>query len=534
MVAIGIRFLTGRYHATPWDGHVNEGTPEWPPSPWRLLRALIAAWHHKGKARWPAETMERLVHRLASELPHYKLPPANTGHTRHYDPTYTSATLVFDAFVSVEKGAELVVAWPTVELPHDERAALAELLEGLPYLGRSESWVEARLIDDWPGTPDCLPANGQAEGDLARLFAPDPFDVYAACRAAFLAAERERALSVTRDKAAAKGKDPAKAKLTAKEEARVEAMLPPSLFGALQCETADLRAAGWSKPPGGRWARWTLPPRALEHHRHRPRPHVRSTEGVTVARFSLHGTVRPPLTETLRLGEKARAALLLRSNGAGVFVGRGADQSPAEDHRHAFYLPCDDDDDGRLDHLVVYCAAGFDERALRGLASLRELTQEGGRPPVRVSLDGLGDAKLYGTHTAVLATGRVFVSRTPYLLTRHPKAHRDGRPKLDSQGRQIDGPEDQLRREIALRGLPEPVAVEPLGHTVARGRPVRWLHFVRHRKRGHGACFNTMPFGFRVVFPEEVQGPLAFGYGAHYGLGLFVPEGSAADVRRSL
>ena len=45
MVAIGIRFTAGRYSATPWGHQVNEGLIEWPPSPWRLLRALVAVWH---------------------------------------------------------------------------------------------------------------------------------------------------------------------------------------------------------------------------------------------------------------------------------------------------------------------------------------------------------------------------------------------------------------------------------------------------------------------------------------------------------
>lgn len=44
MIAISLTFPAGRYHATPWDRHVNEGAVEWPPSPWRLLRSLVAVW----------------------------------------------------------------------------------------------------------------------------------------------------------------------------------------------------------------------------------------------------------------------------------------------------------------------------------------------------------------------------------------------------------------------------------------------------------------------------------------------------------
>ncbi|MCX6942919.1 MAG: type I-U CRISPR-associated protein Csb2, partial [Verrucomicrobia bacterium] len=47
MIAIKIDFPAGRWHATAWGTHVNEGVTEWPPCPWRLCRALIAAWHWK-------------------------------------------------------------------------------------------------------------------------------------------------------------------------------------------------------------------------------------------------------------------------------------------------------------------------------------------------------------------------------------------------------------------------------------------------------------------------------------------------------
>jgi len=42
MLALSFTFPGGRYHATPWGRHVNEADLEWPPSPWRIVRALIA------------------------------------------------------------------------------------------------------------------------------------------------------------------------------------------------------------------------------------------------------------------------------------------------------------------------------------------------------------------------------------------------------------------------------------------------------------------------------------------------------------
>ena len=43
-LTITVHFDLGRYHATPWGRNVNEGTVEFPPSPWRVLRALYSVW----------------------------------------------------------------------------------------------------------------------------------------------------------------------------------------------------------------------------------------------------------------------------------------------------------------------------------------------------------------------------------------------------------------------------------------------------------------------------------------------------------
>ena len=66
MTVLQLSFPAGRFHATPWGRHVNEGAVEWPPSPWRIVRALIATWHWKAKADVPEAVMRSLVTALAA------------------------------------------------------------------------------------------------------------------------------------------------------------------------------------------------------------------------------------------------------------------------------------------------------------------------------------------------------------------------------------------------------------------------------------------------------------------------------------
>ncbi len=76
-----------------------------------------------------------------------------------------------------------------------------------------------------------------------------------------------------------------------------------------------------------------------------------------------------------------------------------------------------------------------------------------------------------------------------------------------------------------LAGFPSPSSVEAVPSTDLAGHETRWLGFRRQRNQGNGRkVASGMGYGFRIKFPDVVRGPIALGYGAHFGLGLFVPE----------
>lgn len=173
---LAIRFPLGRYHATPWDRSVNEGATEWPPSPWRLLRALVATWY----TRWPdlpAPVLDGVLDALG-DPPSYLTPQVRSAQTRHYLPDLDHCKgesgrtdLTLDPFLWLGRDAELLVQWDA-DLGGEQRAALEKLAELLPYLGRADSVCEARLLDSDP-EPDAIWWRPGAEGEqTARLLAP--------------------------------------------------------------------------------------------------------------------------------------------------------------------------------------------------------------------------------------------------------------------------------------------------------------------------------------------------------------------------
>ena len=46
---------------------------------------------------------------------------------------------------------------------------------------------------------------------------------------------------------------------------------------------------------------------------------------------------------------------------------------PLSGHRYAYFLPADEDGDGRIDHLTIFASAGFTEAEQRALEILRHL-----------------------------------------------------------------------------------------------------------------------------------------------------------------
>lgn len=524
MVNIELRFLAGRFHATPWGRHVNEGAVEWPPSPWRLLRALVATWYLKNKVGWGDDTTLRtLLTKLASALPTYQLPHASAGHTRHYMPINEGKnekrTKVFDTFLHPD--GVVKIAWE-IDLDEDKRALLAALLKNLSYLGRAESLVDATLStagDSMEPNARPLEANAIVEKDqeLVRLLAPVGADPYAKWR------DERIAASGTNDPSVKKG-----AKKRASKKSTIGA-LPADIFEALLADTGDLQRAGWNLPPGSQLVSYTRPQHIFEVQPIRRSIPARKTSP-SVARYAIASAVLPRITQAISVAERVHQSLVKFSNSAAVFTGRDADGSLAIGHRHA-HIFCESSGEHRdaITHLSIYAPMGFDAEARTALKRLHSVWGHGGHD-LQLVLLGIGDREHFAhTESGCLhfSASTTWQSVTPFVPTRHPKNHRDGRPKLDAAGWHIGSPEHDLRRLIGEHGtIPLPQKIERRSVIEVSGCSLRCIQFQRERKHGNGSRGDKLGYSLRLVFPQPVAGPLAFGYGAHFGLGLFVPERS--------
>jgi CRISPR-associated protein Csb2 len=530
MFALIFRFPAGRYHAAPWGRNVNEGDVAWPPEPYRILRALMATWHRKAdQATYDRTGLTRLIEALAQTDPVFSLPDAIHAHTRHYMPQGRIAggredtKLVFDAFFRIEPDAALTVAWPYLQLERDLFVLAEHLTERMGYLGRAESLVLARasaeeVSEAYNGTP-LTDADAEPGRTVVDVLAPLSAAAYARARPALLALNGDKAGSARRR--------------------AFEATLPASLLDALDVETSQIQAAGWSRPPVGRTVPYTRPEVGPQPSGHTRRSSVdRDDNRPTIARLVLAGRPRPRIEEAVKIGEVFRQALMARigTSVPATISGRDEHGKPLRDpvHCHAFFLPEDDDRDGSIDHLVLYARDGLERSVRRAIENLRRLwiadpqarrsddprsdeneDEEQGRQEWRLALEGFGHPSSF-SDSDLLRCSKSWVSVTPYLRPWYAKL----RPPEAETAKMA---EEECRR----RGLPIVEAeFDPDGTDFGRsiavaGSKRNVLHFHRFRSRRGLAQPDRSGAALRLTFAEPIEGPLAFGFGCHYGLGLF-------------
>ncbi len=528
MPTLLLRFPAGRYHATPWGHHVNEGLVEWPPSPWRLVRALLACGYTTQHWMEVPPAGRRLFEALAGALPLYRLPPAMVAHSRHFMPLGVlergreKTTLVFDAWADVSNGA-LAVRWDC-SLDDDAAALFAVLAQHLGYLGRRDSWVEARSIADdaeLPAGTDAYPHVDGQRGDRGweqvSLVVPEDAASYRIWREGRVAQALE-ALPLP----PGKRKIPKKLE---KDRAAAIAPYPVDLLDALQRDTAWWKGHRWSQPPGSRRVLYWRRADALSVGT--PVPPVRhAPASVTTMLLALttpsgSRSALPVVGRTLPQAELLHRALVAQAGrGARVdcpeLTGRDATGTPLTGHRHAHLLPVDLDGDGHLDHVLVHAPMGLGANAQRAVRALKRTWTKGGVGELHVAIAGQGAIDDLRAMPEPLDAGivallgakdgsHVWRSATPLVLPRHQKA------------RGANTLEGQVNGELASRGLP-----------AAMVDVLPWTDDTRHLR--HAIRVRRFParpppfdaaFAVRLVFAEPVRGPIAIGYGSHFGLGQF-------------
>jgi CRISPR-associated protein Csb2 len=482
---------------------------------------LIAVyWRKADRHLFEEEALAALIDELAARLPVYRLPTAVHTHTRHYMPTRAGSsektTLVFDAFARTDKTDELIIGWPGTDLSPQSSNLLAHLAASLGYLGRAEAWVEAEISERAENAMPWKPhVSGEATADgeqLTPLLAPLSVNEWKV--------ERARHLDML----------PAGRNRNRTQKAAVLA-LPERLADAIALDTADWQSGGWSAPPSSKPVLYRAPVLA-------PVAKTRRTSSVTrkplptIGRFVLAGNPRPRVEDTIVIGELMRLATLSkfehdekgRRRAPRIISGRDIDGAPSADatHGHAFFLPEDADDDGLIDHVVVFVRNGMDDNVQHALDRVTRLWQgrrhfdgeeetASGREEWRLALEGFGKPEDF-EESCLLGRGTCWQTITPYLTPWHRKKNL--------------GVAEQIRREIVKRELmsaedASALSITPVDEIGVKGRKLRPINFYRFRSRRGLTQPDKLGTFISLRAEKPIGGPLALGFACHFGLGLF-------------
>ncbi len=537
MPTLQLTFPGGRYHATPWGHHVNEGLIEWPPSPWRLLRAMVACGFSSQQWTDVPPLARTLIDKLASVLPLYQLPDITAAHTRHFMPTGTlgkgreKTTLVWDTFANVGNG-KLLIHWPC-EVNSDEAVLLGNLARHLNYLGRSESWVDAQLIPDASISLDSFNAVPCQEREVRdqryeqiSLMAAIPADSYQSWQVekATEAVAHLELPSATKKQTAKQMRD------AERERTKLIDPYPPDLIACLTKDTSWWKGHRWSQPPGSLRVLYWRPSQSIEVTApQKPRRQsLRPVEMMLLALTTPSGSksALPSVTRTLPQAELFHRAIVGRA-GRGQpihcpeLTGKDSSGKPLRGgHQHAHVIPLDIDNDQHIDHILIYAGMGLDETAQRAVSTLRRTWTKGGVGEMQLAVVGKGNLDGLRRLPASIATklegligpkigARNWTSLTPFVPPRF----------LKRSGNSNDL-ESQVNAELRSRGLPEAeVSIIPWHSEESH----KLRHYIRVRKRGAQPP-QDVGYLLRLIFAKPVSGPIALGYASHFGMGLCVAE----------
>lgn len=531
MPTVRIRFPAGRYHATLWGSHVNEGQIEWPPSPWRLLRALLACGYNTQQWIEVPEVARTLFEKLAKCLPSYRLPSASAAHSRHYMPMALiekgreKTTLVYDTWANIDDD-DLIVHW-NCDLAVEETVLLKELVDCLGYLGRSESWVEANLIDDSINDDFAFNAFPSVTGSQQGR-GWEQISIMAAINAEeYLTWRSEMTDRLLSEFPLPEGNKKPTAKLLKDREA-VISPYPSDLIECLQKDTAWWKQHHWAQPPGSQrivyWRRSDSMEVGVPAKQVRSSSQSVTTMLLAITSPSGNRSALPSIKRTLPQADLLHRGLVGRTgNGRRVhcpeLTGKDANGEPLKSgHQHAHILPVDLDNDGYLDHIIIHSPMGLGDAAQHAVRTLRRTWTKGGVGEMQLALAGAGDLnclrdlpeQLISQVERVLAPkagSRIWTSVTPFVPARFLKPR--GKNKLESQ----------IATELESRGFFD--AEVPEIHVLQWNTdtfPMR--HFIRVRQR-KAAPPVDVGYAIRIEFATPRSGPICLGYASHFGLGMF-------------
>ena len=478
---IRIHFVRSEYHAHPWGkAQFAIGEPEWPPSPFRLLRAIAAAWFSQSTPPGTEQDRDLLLETLGRANVMIHVPKSIFRHIVYYQPVIKTVKKNKKSTRVEHRDYYAILKTPDVyfefdaDLNTNQIRLLDAMLARIKYFGRVESLAELARVENIPISQQLykaepVSANG-ADGSIRLTLCPT---------SDFVASDLWKVRSAG---------------------AWSANTMPPHLVTTLLDEKQSL-------PDGSERIPYLLPSDAIVHEfpgvdreQHNPK-----TKQVYSVSFSVSRSIPIHLKESVPLTRQFRNMVLSRfskrypQRHSLILSGKDSHNQRDTNHQHAYWVPRIQS--GQIKGMdVVLPTNKLSPEDLNALTGIFKTTiRSAPEYPVILAYEGYRPIKTRG--------GAVWVSSTPFVPPRHIKVNRPD-----------TWPVNQLVRLLRIQGI-----------TVVRARP----HYINgaykmsvavHDYYGNGRYRFTKKVGylFEIVTDQEVSTILPVGLDCHFGLGNFV------------
>lgn len=505
MLTLRLAFPWGRYYAHPWGqnpARIMEA--EWPPSPWRLLRAFSGTWFQANPGSEPSSELILTLGAVGRELPTFVLPKVSFSRTVQYQPNF-GATPKDDASLAKYKrvrhenhfvvvGGDVLIQWQLSGVNEADarvvRSVIRNIAGRIGYFGRAESVCEVEVVDS---ERDCLDRaqvalqSGKPCREIGSIFrdvlCPNPDDFQPS--------------DLWRRRDDNSGAEVAQKHLV---QELINAPQPlPDGAAWFSCRMPE----GWPH----RWIVRQVQPPKRRGPDHRIVAHF--------LEFSLQCRIPVPTKFTVSIAELFRHAAI-RNHSQPSFALSGHDRPHGLEagHQHSFYLPIPDDSGQYLSLLRVWCPYGFTQQEVSALLAVGALRWAGGRFPARAVLLRV-QCDLPQPRPSL-----VWRSVTPFVPPRYWYRKRFAEGRV----REPYSPENQLRSCFRETGTDPSSAIIQRVEVANSNWEICKVHQHEDTRSRRSDSTHRVGLMLNVIFPTPTVLPFpSYGHSAHFGLCQFAP-----------
>lgn len=467
---IKIVLLCNQYHGNAWHHAHCEGLIDWPPAPWRILRAIIAGAYNVNLSHSQQAILKQILWKMAQVSPTYYLPPTAYLQWRsrrpqvQKDASSDTGKTLYSACLLVPEYDSAIYCQYDIESSDSELKTLQQTFNGITYLGRKESPAVWELVGEMPFSANAYPD-------------PDGLRVVASPLSSNSEDELWNCLNLS--------------------AAEVFQHRKQAVFPGVEQTTYKLEST--------------------QFHSYGDRLQIFPKQVL----LSVQGTNKVSVSQSIALCE-ALHRRLAKFYPEPIFTGMDMGVK-IRDHKHAFITPITERTGRWIEYIKLYAHEGFSSSAINAIANIEQV-----RINQWVSLAIVDFSHSSEQHSCWESITPMFLSRYPVMRDGRPRMINGTSYQKDCPEHQALKylkflPHLGLNGKDSFEEFPNGLGMRIDGELIAVCKCELWVDAGRMLNGKHGKLSLEKGFKVWLEFTHPFCSPISLGYRCHYGFGSLKP-----------